>query len=96
MKLSSFLTDNSISLMDFSGLVECSLSMISHINAGRRRPSPELAMRIEKATNGQVTRDEMLYPMLYGHLDSLESQIKPEFNQSLSRRIDNATLIIEG
>jgi DNA-binding transcriptional regulator YdaS (Cro superfamily) len=30
-----------------------------------RRPSPDLALRIEQATGGQVTRDMMLYPELY-------------------------------
>jgi transcriptional regulator with XRE-family HTH domain len=96
MKLSSFLTDNGISLVDFSESVKCSISMLSHINTGRRRPSPDLAWRIEQQTGGLVSRDEMLYPSLYEHIKNLESQIKPEFDQVLSRRIDNATLIIEG
>lgn len=29
------------------------------------RPSPELALKIEKATAGKVTRDELLFPELY-------------------------------
>lgn len=29
------------------------------------RPSPELALKIEKASNGEVTRDELLFPELY-------------------------------
>ena len=29
------------------------------------RPSPALAYRIEQATDGQVTRDELLFPELY-------------------------------
>jgi hypothetical protein len=29
------------------------------------KPSPRLALRIEQATGGQVTRDMMLYPELY-------------------------------
>ena len=36
-----------------------------HLNAvlrGRVRPSPSLALRIEEATDGQVTRMELLYP----------------------------------
>lgn len=28
-------------------------------------PSARLALRIEQATNGQVTRDELLFPELY-------------------------------
>ncbi len=29
------------------------------------RPSPRLALRIERATGGAVSRDEMLFPELY-------------------------------
>jgi len=32
----------------------------------QRRPSPELALKIEKATKGAVTRDELIFPELYG------------------------------
>ena len=70
--------------------------MLSFIVLGKRRPSPDLALRIEQATQGKTTRDELLFPELYEHLESLESQIKPEFDKTLSRRIDNANLIIEG
>ena len=37
-------------------------SYISHINSGRRRPSPDLALKIEKATGGRVTVMELLFP----------------------------------
>ena len=96
MKLSQFLSDNKLTLADFAAEVGCSESMLSLINSGNRRPSPELALRIEQQTGQIVTRDELLFPALYEHIENLESQIKPEFDQKLSRRIDNATIIIEG
>ena len=96
MKLSQYLLENNITLADFAAQVACTDSMLSYINSGKRRPSPDLAMRIETATSGLVGRDELLFPELYDHLESLESQIKPEFDKTLSRRIDNATIIIEG
>ena len=96
MKLSNFLSDNKITLADFAIEVDCSESMLSLINSGNRRPSPDLALRIEQATQGNTTRDELLFPELYDHIESLESQIKPEFDKTLSRRIDKTTLIIEG
>ena len=96
MKLSNFLSDNKITLADFATEVDCSESMLSLINSGNRRPSPDLALRIEQQTSGLVGRDELLFPELYDHLENLESQIKPEFDKTLSRRIDNSTLIIEG
>jgi len=35
---------------------------LSSVFNGHRRPSPDLARRIEQATGGQVTRMELLYP----------------------------------
>lgn len=35
---------------------------LNSIIKGRRRPSPDLALRIEEATGGAVTRMELLYP----------------------------------
>jgi DNA-binding transcriptional regulator YdaS (Cro superfamily) len=37
-------------------------SYVSHINANRKRPAPDLAFAIEKYTRGEVTRLELLYP----------------------------------
>jgi transcriptional regulator with XRE-family HTH domain len=96
MKLSQFLSKMNYTLSEFADEVDCSISMLSHINTGRRRPSPDLALRIERMTGSLVTRDEMLFPEIYDHLENLESQIKPEYDRVLSRKIDNATLIIEG
>lgn len=42
-----------------------SLRHIDYILSGGRRPSPDLALKIEKVTNGEVTRDELLFPELY-------------------------------
>lgn len=36
--------------------VGCSKAHLSHIMAGRLRPSPQLALRIEQATGGAVSR----------------------------------------
>lgn len=40
-------------------------SMLSRVLSGQRRPSPELAVIIEKATSGAVNRLELLYPDEY-------------------------------
>ena len=37
---------------------------VSGIENGRKRPSPELALKIEKALSGSITHSELLYPDL--------------------------------
>jgi DNA-binding transcriptional regulator YdaS (Cro superfamily) len=81
---------------EFAAKIGTTFNYVNLLAAGARRPSPELALKIEKATGGKVTRDEVLFPELYSHLSELESQIIPEFDKKLSRRIDNANIIIEG
>jgi hypothetical protein len=96
MKLIDYLKIHPVGLHGIAIKCDCSMAMLSMINTGKRKPSPRLAMKIEIATNGEVPRDILLFPELYDHLDNLESQIKPEFDSELSRRIDKTTLIIEG
>ena len=44
-----------------------------------RRPSPELAQKIEQATNGAVTRMELLYPLIPKTKNNAEHK-KPNAN----------------
>jgi len=90
MKLIDYLKLHPVGLHGISRKCGCSVAMISMINTGKRKPSPSLALKIELATNGDVSRDILLFPEIYSHLENLESQIKPEFCKTLSRRIDNA------
>lgn len=95
MKLKIYRKLNKLTLKDLASQVSCTPAMISYIECGQRRPSADLALKIEKVCGGKVTRDQLLYPFLYERLDDLESQIKPEFDADLSRKIDRTTLIIE-
>jgi len=65
MKLEEYLKNNRITTSEFSAIALCGQPMVSLLCNGRRRPSPSLALRIEQATGGQVTRDELLFPDLY-------------------------------
>jgi DNA-binding transcriptional regulator YdaS (Cro superfamily) len=56
---------NNLSARDVAKVINVDQSWISHFKVGRRRPSPALALRIERATGGAVSRDEMLFPELY-------------------------------
>lgn len=46
----------------FADIIGCHQSHISFICAGERRPSPELAEKIEKVTDGAITFNELLRP----------------------------------
>ncbi len=41
---------------------KCTPEHMSYVLNGRRKPSAPLALRIEQATGGAVTRMELLYP----------------------------------
>lgn len=47
---------------DLASKVGVDRSYIIRLMNGQRRPSPEVALAIERATNGMVTRMELLYP----------------------------------
>lgn len=46
----------------FADLIGTKKSYINLLACNASRPSPELALKIEQATNGEVTRLELLYP----------------------------------
>ena len=51
---------------DFAELIGTTKNYLNLLACGQRRPSPELALRIEQATGGAVTRMELLYPQETG------------------------------
>jgi len=55
------------------------LRHIDYILSGQRRPSPDLALKIEQVTNGEVTRDELLFPDL--HQPKGENLCKKDLSQ---------------
>lgn len=62
MKLKEYLKNNETTMAKFASAVGVTQPCISLISNGRRRPEPELARKIEKATNGAVTFRELLLP----------------------------------
>ncbi len=57
----------------FAILVGTTKNYINLLACGARRPSPDLALKIEQMTNGEVTRDELLFPEL--HKDGIEKSV---------------------
>lgn len=49
----------------FAEQIGTTKNYVNLLAANFRRPSPELALKIEKATNGEITRDMLLFPELY-------------------------------
>ena len=57
-----FLKVNRIKQREFARALGISQSHVSQIINGKRRASPEVALSIERFTNGAIHRNEMLYP----------------------------------
>jgi len=62
MKLADYLKTNQEAPANFARRIGLSRSYISLLMSGKRTPSPEIALKIENATNGKVGRLELLYP----------------------------------
>jgi DNA-binding transcriptional regulator YdaS (Cro superfamily) len=62
MKLTDWQKKKKVSNKELAEKVKIHVSLLTHMKNGRRRPSPDLALRIEKATGGAVSIRELLYP----------------------------------
>ena len=91
MNLSEYLTKNEIPVSTAARELGYSRQRIYQVKSGQSQPGAELIRRIMDWSHRQID----FKTLLYSHLNNLESQIKPEFDQPLSRRIDKTTLIIE-
>jgi len=60
--IKQYTKDHDMTLRAFAVLVKKSAPFITQITRGQRRPSAPLALKIEEATGGAVTRMELLYP----------------------------------
>ena len=62
MDLKQYFFDAPLSKKDFAEQIGVNVSMIYHIMSKARKPSAELAAKIEKVTEGLVTKEELLFP----------------------------------
>jgi transcriptional regulator with XRE-family HTH domain len=62
MELKEYLKQEQIKLKALCEANDLSYGYLRHIANKRRIPSPEMALRIEQATEGNVKRMELLYP----------------------------------
>lgn len=62
MNLRDFLKRNGLTHGGFGKTVGLSQGYVSLLVGGKRRPSPDIALRIEKATGGAVTKESLLWP----------------------------------
>lgn len=62
MQLAEYLFRKKIKQTEFAKTVGVSRVHLGEILRGRRRPSISLARRIEQATEGDVSKEELLFP----------------------------------
>jgi DNA-binding transcriptional regulator YdaS (Cro superfamily) len=60
--INNFCKQHGICLKQFAGQIKVSAPFVTQITKGKRRPSPDVALRIEQATDGAVTLRELLFP----------------------------------
>lgn len=65
MKLLDWLEINGLSIKDFAEGIGYTRGHVSAIIHRHRNATPEIAKRIEIATQGMITREQMLYPDEY-------------------------------
>ena len=59
--LAAYRKEKAITRTQMAHLIGCHVSYVGHIEEGRRRPSPEMALLIERATGGEVTATALLF-----------------------------------
>jgi len=69
MNLKAYLKSSNISRRAFSESLGIHYMHLSNILRKCRRPSPELALKIERVTGGAVTLKELLFPDLFPDQD---------------------------
>jgi plasmid maintenance system antidote protein VapI len=62
MNLKQYLQTSDTKRKDFCSSLGIHYQHLNNILRGKRNPSADLALRIEEATGGAVTRMELLYP----------------------------------
>jgi DNA-binding transcriptional regulator YdaS (Cro superfamily) len=69
MDLKIYLESRNIEHKEFAKMILVTPTTISNYIAGRRRPNIQIALRIEKVTNGKVTIKDLLDCWEKKHLD---------------------------
>jgi len=62
MNLKTYCQHNNLTFKSLAEKLDLSPAFITQMINGSRRPSPKVALRIEKALNGEVDKLELLYP----------------------------------
>lgn len=65
MKLREWMFRKEKKISDLAREINVNRSQLNQIVLGKRKPNPQLAAKIEKATNGEVTLRELLFPEEY-------------------------------
>ena len=63
--LEAYRLKHNLSQEEFAKLVEVTRAYIAHIENEIRRPSPDIALAIEQATNGEIKAEWLIFPEKY-------------------------------
>lgn len=80
MKLGKYLKKQGITQKKFAEMVDVARPLITQIIGGTKNPSLLLAKRIEKASNGMVTTDDLVNP-------SAPSRLKSKKKKKISEKL---------
>lgn len=62
MRIIDYIKCEGVTGVELAKMVGCSQPVLSQYTTGKRRPSPDIAVRIVKATGGKVTLEDLYCP----------------------------------
>ncbi len=63
--LEAYRLKHNLSQEDLAKLIGVTRAYIAHIENGIRRPSPDIALAIERATGGEIKKEWLVFPEAY-------------------------------
>lgn len=89
MELKRYLFENEISVKDFAKLIDMTEAVISSLKTGHRMCGRKTARLIEKATNGQVTVEDLKYTCAKRNLKKLRIDEENTTKKLIENGIDD-------
>jgi len=85
MDLREYLYQKRMKIKDFSQILEYDRSQVTQVIGGKRKPGRKMIMRIERATEGLVTKEDLLK----NYKDKNSSEENDSFNFIADKSIND-------